>query len=77
MKRIIEKLRANWGTLALAAASNMLLAGWIAARLEGYDLPAISCLPMAVCTVCGTAMCVMELLGWADDVRKMGGGEEG
>lgn len=61
-------LKEHWGTLSLMFASVAPFAGWCACG----NLPAVSCVPVAVTAVCGVALGILELCGIAEDVRRIG-----
>lgn len=53
-------LKEHWGTLSLMFASVAPFAGWCCVC---DNLPAVSCVPVAVTAVCGVALGVFELCG--------------
>jgi len=56
-------LKEHWGTLSLMFASVAPFAGWCFCD----NLPAVSCVPVAVTTVCGVALGVVQLCGMTED----------
>ena len=75
MKKALRFLLEHWGVLSLGCAGVSLFVGWCVAYCGG-GLPGLSCIAPAVCAVCAVLLCAFELLGWADEVREMGGGGE-